>query len=156
MTALHRSGRTADALRVYGELRQRLGSEFGIEPSGQLRQLEQQLLAGESVPPSTPEPDSPDRTTGRWATCPTPLSSFVGRTDEIREICGLLSTTRLVSLLSFGGVGKTRLAIEVAAYLLDRYHDGVWFIDLVPITEAVLLPNTFIAGVGLPATVHRS
>ena len=43
MTALHRSGRTADALRAYGDLRMRLGSELGIEPSGQLRQLEQQL-----------------------------------------------------------------------------------------------------------------
>ena len=66
---------------------------------------------------------------------PTPLSSFVGRTDEIREICELLSTTRLVSLLSFGGVGKTRLAIEVAANLTDRFDDGVWFVDLVPLTD---------------------
>ena len=58
---------------------------------------------------------SSDRTPRRMGNLPTPLSSFVGRTDEIREICELLSTTRLVSLLSFGGVGKTRLAIEVAA-----------------------------------------
>ncbi len=67
----------------------------------------------------------------------------------------MLLTTRLVSLLSFGGVGKTRLAIEVAANLADRFVDGVWFVDLVPITEAILLPDTFIAGVGLPATGNR-
>ena len=155
MTALHRSGRTADALRAYGELRMRLAAEMGIEPSGQLRQLEQHLLAGEGGPPSTPTPDSSDPAPRRVGNLPTPLSSFVGRTDEIREICELLSTTRLVSLLSFGGVGKTRLAIEVAANLTDRFDDGVWFVDLVPITEAVLLANTFIAGVGLPATVNR-
>ena len=151
MTALHRSGRTADGLRVYGELRKRLSAELGIEPSGQLQQLELQLLAGESVPVSTPDHEfAPTVTAGRSGNLPTPLSSFVGRTDEIREISELLTSHRLVSLLSFGGVGKTRLAIEVAANLLDRYRDGVWFVDLVPITEAVLLPETFIAGLGLP------
>ena len=155
MTALHQSGRTVDALRAYGELRHRLGSELGIEPSGQLRQLEQQLLNGESGPPSTPTPDSSDAACGRVGNLPTPLSSFVGRTDEIREICELLSTTRLVSLLSFGGVGKTRLAIEVAANLTDRFDDGVWFVDLVPLNDGILLANAFIAGVGLPATVNR-
>ncbi len=55
MTALHRSGRTADGLRVYGELRKRLSAELGIEPSGQLQHLELQLLAGESAPVSTPD-----------------------------------------------------------------------------------------------------
>ena len=58
-------------------------------------------------------------------------------------------------MLSFGGVGKTRLAIEVAANLADRFVDGVWFVDLVPITDAMLAPDTFIAGVGLPATGNR-
>ncbi len=155
MTSLHRSGRTADALRAYGDLRIRLGSEMGIEPSGQLRQLEQQLLTGDDGPLSTSTPGSSDPALGRVGNLPTPLSSFVGRTEEIREICELLSTTRLVSLLSFGGVGKTRLAIEVAANLRDRFDDGAWFVDLVPITEAVLLGNTFIAGVGLPPTINR-
>ncbi len=155
MIALHGSGRTADALRVFGDLRRRLGSELGIEPSGQLRQLEQQLLVGESAMLSTSEPEPCAAAPGRVGNLPTPLSSFVGRTDEIREISELLSTTRLVSLLSFGGVGKTRLAIEVAANLTDRFVDGVWFVDLVPITEAILLPDTFIAGVGLPATGNR-
>jgi predicted ATPase/DNA-binding SARP family transcriptional activator len=150
MSALHRSGRTADGLRVYGDFRKRLGSELGIEPSGQLRRLEQQLLAGDRpLGSSDDHRSSRDTTVGRWGNLPTPLSSFVGRTDEIREISELLSDNRLVSLLSFGGVGKTRLAIEVASSLSDHFVDGVWFVDLVPIAESVLLPETFIAGVGL-------
>ena len=83
---------------------------------------------------------------------PTPLSSFVGRADEIGEIVGLLSTARLVTLTSFGGAGKTRLAIEVAARLRDRFTDGVWFVDLVPISDPVLLAETIIANVGISET----
>ncbi len=146
MTALERSGRTADALRVFGDLRRRLGSELGIEPSAQLRQLEQQLLSGEGTGEQGAVPAG---------NLPTPLSSFVGRQPEIDEISGLLSRARLVSLLSFGGVGKTRLAIEVAARLRGRFADGVWFVDLLRITDPVLLPETFIAGVGMPATAAR-
>ena len=146
MTALERAGRTADALRVYGDLRRQLGAELGIEPSGQLRQLEQRLLTGDAGG----EPDSP-----RIGNLPTPLSSFVGREDEITEITALLSSARLVSLASFGGVGKTRLAIEVAARLRGRFADGVWFVDLVPISDPVLLPETFVASVGIAATGAR-
>src|SRR6185503_14422880 len=86
---------------------------------------------------------------------PTPLSSFVGREEEIAEITALLSSARLVSLSSFGGAGKTRLAIEVATRLRDRFADGAWFVDLVPISDPVLLPETFVAGIGIPETGAR-
>ena len=100
-------------------------------------------------------PDASERTPRRAGNLPTPLSSFVGRTDEIREIGELLSTTRLVSLLSFGGVGKTRLAIEVAAHLSDQFDDGVWFVDLVPSPTASCWPTRSSPASGLPATVNR-
>ncbi len=146
MTALHRSGRTSDALRAYGDLRRRLGSELGIEPSGQLKQLEQQLLIGDGDRSVTvSNVGSPSGTRGNL---PSPLSSFIGRTDEIREISELLSTTRLVSLVSFGGVGKTRLAIEVASNLVDSFEDGVWFLDLVPIADERQLADEFIVATG--------
>jgi predicted ATPase/DNA-binding SARP family transcriptional activator len=139
MIALERSGRTADALRVFADLRRRLGAELGIEPSGQLRQLEQRLLLGDGAP----EPTAP-----RASNLPTPVSSFVGRADEITQIVDLLAGVRLVTLTSFGGAGKTRLAIEVAARLEDRFPDGLWFIDLVPISDPVLLAETFLDNIG--------
>ena len=61
---------------------------------------------------------------------PTRQTSFVGREMELRDIPALLSDRRLVTLCGPGGSGKTRLALQVAADVLDRYGDGVWFIDL--------------------------
>ncbi len=146
MVALDRAGRTTDALRVFGDLRRRLGSELGIEPSGELRQLEQRLLMGERG-------GEPARAMS--SNLPTPLSSFVGREQEIAEIVGLVSNARLVSLLSFGGVGKTRLAIEVGSRMIDTFANGVRFVDLLRITDPVLLPDALIDGVGIPGTAAR-
>ncbi len=151
MTALERSGRSADALRVFDELRRRLGSELGIEPSAQLRQLEQRILVGDAGAADVGD----EHVAGATGNLPTPLSSFVGRGDEIDEIVALMSTARLVTLTSFGGAGKTRLAIEVAGRLRDRFSDGVWFVDLVPISDPVLLAETIIASVGISQTGVR-
>src|SRR5436190_23855287 len=63
---------------------------------------------------------------------PAPLSSFIGREDEIAEVKALLGSSRLVTLTSVGGTGKTRLALQVAGELLEEYADGVWFVELAP------------------------
>ena len=148
MTALHRSGRTADALRSYGELRQRLSSELGIEPSRQLQLLEAQLLEGhDRTPPAADE--VPQRPLG----VPASMSSFVGRADEIARIGRLLSSTRLVTLCGFGGLGKTRLAQEVARSIQDRFANGVWYVDLAPIEDPAALADTIVSAGGL--TVPR-
>ncbi|HEY1295251.1 MAG TPA: LuxR C-terminal-related transcriptional regulator [Chloroflexota bacterium] len=74
---------------------------------------------------------------------PASLTSFVGRQTELRELCTLLSrgTERLVTLTGAGGVGKTRLALEVAAELQSRglFEDGVWLIELAPLREPLRL-----------------
>ncbi|HLY01474.1 MAG TPA: adenylate/guanylate cyclase domain-containing protein [Candidatus Cybelea sp.] len=67
---------------------------------------------------------------------PLQLSSFVGRDVEIAEIRELLSAYRLVTLTGAGGVGKTRAALHAAAGLADDYRDGVWFVDLAPVSSA--------------------
>src|SRR5206468_3714446 len=64
---------------------------------------------------------------------PLQVTSLVGREAELAELKRLLGTTRLLTLTGTGGCGKTRLALQAAAELLDVYPDGAWFADLAPI-----------------------
>ncbi|MFE7743021.1 ATP-binding protein, partial [Nocardia sp. NPDC057455] len=67
---------------------------------------------------------------------PTPLTSFIGRARERAELTQMLGKHRQVTAVGPGGVGKTRLALTVAAQIASEYPDGVWFVDLVPIAGA--------------------
>ena len=80
---------------------------------------------------------------------PTPLTSFVGREAQKAEIKALLGTSRLLTFLGFGGFGKTRLSQEVARETLPQYPDGVWFIDLAPITDPGLVAQTVASVLGI-------
>src|SRR5215216_3073848 len=73
---------------------------------------------------------------------PAPRSSFVGREQEIEEAKSELEVTRLITLTGAGGSGKTRLALEVARDLVEAYPDGVWLVELAPLSEEVLVPKT--------------
>lgn len=73
---------------------------------------------------------------------PVQLSSFVGREREMAEVKHLLAKTRLLTLTGAGGCGKTRLALQVAAELLGDYPDGVWLVDLAPLTDPALVPQS--------------
>ncbi|MGA8534541.1 MAG: adenylate/guanylate cyclase domain-containing protein [Candidatus Tumulicola sp.] len=73
---------------------------------------------------------------------PLQLSSFVGRETEIGAIAALIQQHRLVTLVGSGGVGKTRLSLQVAANLLDGSGDGVWFVELAPLAGGEYLPST--------------
>ena len=66
---------------------------------------------------------------------PASLSPFIGRTEEVREVVGLLETARLVTLTGAGGSGKTRLALQVAAEVLDGSGEGVWLVELAPVND---------------------
>ena len=72
---------------------------------------------------------------------PQQVTSFIGREREQTEIKRLLDGTRLLTLLGMGGLGKTRLSLQIGADILDKYPDGVWFVDLAPIKDASLVPN---------------
>ncbi len=67
------------------------------------------------------------------------MTSFRGRERELHDVKALLSRVRLVTLLGMGGLGKTRLSLQVAAELMPQYPDGVWFIDLAPIRDPGLV-----------------
>jgi len=66
-------------------------------------------------------------------------TSFVGRERELDEVKALLGAARLITLLGMGGLGKTRLSLQVAAEVMPQYPDGAWFIDLTPIRDAALV-----------------
>lgn len=80
---------------------------------------------------------------------PAQLTSFVGRSREVDEVKGLIEKTRFLTLTGPPGTGKTRLALQVAAGLIYHYPDGVYFIDLAPLNDALLLPNTIASVLGV-------
>ena len=73
---------------------------------------------------------------------PGTLTSFVGREREIAEITALIDKHRLVTLVGSGGIGKTRVSLQIAANLLDGSGDGVWFIELAPLSGGEYIPTT--------------
>lgn len=87
---------------------------------------------------------------------PTQLTSFVGRDSEMGDVRTILAQNRLVTLTGAGGVGKTRLAVEVAASVADDYTDGLCYVDLAPITDPDLVPVTAVRALGLPDQPGRS
>jgi predicted ATPase/class 3 adenylate cyclase len=80
---------------------------------------------------------------------PRVMTSFVGRTDEIAELVSLVERHRLVTLVGSGGIGKTRTSLQIAATLLDRFSDGVWFIELASLASGDLIASTIARALGL-------
>jgi predicted ATPase len=87
---------------------------------------------------------------------PSQFTSFVGRGPQLAEVRKLLTESRLVTFTGAGGVGKTRLAVQVANQLADENADGVWYVDLAPITDPDLVPVTAARALGLPDHPGRS
>ncbi len=135
MLALYRSGRQDAALAAFGEVRRLLGEELGVEPSGQLNRLEQAIL--DQDPDLEAESDASaggiapvaPRQLASAEKLPVQLTSFVGRGNDLEALEDLAGEQRLVTLTGPGGIGKTRLAIELASALRDAHPDGVWFVD---------------------------
>jgi predicted ATPase/class 3 adenylate cyclase len=86
---------------------------------------------------------------------PRQLTSFVGRDRELAELTRLLQEEPLVTLAGPGGIGKTRLALQTGAALLERFRDGVWFAEFAPISESAVVPNLIAAAVGVQESVHE-
>jgi predicted ATPase len=87
---------------------------------------------------------------------PVQLSSFVGRDQELEELSKLLRGSRLVTLTGVGGSGKTRLAMQAAAALTSEFADGVWLIDLAPVSEPELVVQQMAAVFGIREQANRS
>ncbi len=80
---------------------------------------------------------------------PIQLTSFIGREKEIAEIKNLMEHNRLVTLTGSGGVGKTRHSLQVGAELLDVFTDGVWLVELAPVSDSELVPHAVATVLGV-------
>jgi predicted ATPase/DNA-binding SARP family transcriptional activator len=137
MDALAAQGRQAEALARYEQVRETLADVLGTDPGTALKERHLRLL-------HTPADDT---TKTRPTTLPAPLTSFIGRDDDLTRTNTLLTTGRLVTVLGPGGAGKTRLAVEAARR--QEYRDGVWLIDLASVTEPAKVGAALLAAIGL-------
>jgi len=86
---------------------------------------------------------------------PQPLTSFVGREREVEDVVRLVAKSRLVTLTGVGGIGKTRLSLQVAARLMDDFPDGVWLVELASLADARLVPEAVASVVGVKEEAGR-
>ena len=84
------------------------------------------------------------------------VTSFIGRESEVAEVQAAVKAHRLMTLTGVGGVGKTRLALEVAARLSDEFPDGVWFFDLAAVADPAAVPDAVAAVLGITQQPGKS
>ncbi|MFD7629379.1 BTAD domain-containing putative transcriptional regulator [Streptomyces sp. NPDC059851] len=181
MRALVAAGRPAEALTAYGRAREALAEELGVDPSPELAALHTAVLRGEvrvpapaaaPTPPPSRDPQPPRAAHAAQArqapqaspaSAPTagsavptnlraPLAAFVGRDEDVARVGELIVGHRLTTLTGPGGAGKTRLSVQTARPLLDRFPDGIWQVELGPLAAESAeddVPLAVLAALGL-------
>ena len=158
MRALYRADRQADALAVYADARAQLATQLGVDPSPQLEQVYLGVLRRslpETRSPASVSPPVSGDPAGSGAATPAstlrvPLTSLVGRDDLVTQVEALVGENRLVTLTGPGGVGKTRLAAEVAGRVAARARPGgVWLVELAPLSDPGDVPYAALTAVGI-------
>lgn len=144
MRAHYRAGRQADALAAYEEGRAYLDDALGLEPSPQLRELQRRILNHD---PSLA--DGAGRSTPALPAAPTPL---VGRERDVESLLELVSRddVRLLTVAGAGGIGKSRLALELARRSSERFTDGVVLVELTQIRDERHVASLLGEAVGAP------
>jgi len=136
--ALAATGRQADALRAYRDIRERLREELGVDPGPDLTEVGERLLSGDLLTaPARPEPAAPAPVAAVPAQLPSDLPTFAGRDRELAVLAALLpardeqSATLLIGAVGgMAGIGKTTLAVHLAHQVADRYPDGQLYVNL--------------------------
>ncbi len=158
MEALARQGDNAAAILVYRELRLLLRQELNLDPDPETTALYNRLRAEAetkaSSKPATIRPAPVEAPPVRRL--PRPLTEFVGRRREVQSLRDLLDQRRLITLTGPGGIGKTRLALQVAAEIAERLAEGVVFVDLAPLEDPALVVQATAAAIGAKELMGQS
>ena len=164
-----RLGRREAALRQYQLCGDALKRELSTSPEAETSQLYQEILRSRSSRPdraTVAAPAGEDPAPGPTAdllsaavaalpevpsptNLPAPTSELIGREAALAEVAELLGVHRLVTLIGAGGIGKTRLGLEVARRLLPDFADGVWVAELAPLSDPGLVPVTVAVALGV-------
>jgi predicted ATPase/DNA-binding SARP family transcriptional activator/DNA-binding CsgD family transcriptional regulator len=146
------SGNQAEALRQYERLEEALSRELGVRPNASSRALREEIFSNAFSLKGSKNRAIPlvDSSSVDRHNLPATRSSFVGRETELRKVKRDLAMTRLLTLTGAGGCGKTRLAIEVARSLVGAYPDGIWFVELAPLSEGRLVAQAVALALGVP------
>ena len=147
MRLLARSGRRAAALAQYERCRRILAQELGVEPTAETVALAERIRAGTLGMPTPPLPAA--------------ATLFIGRERELGEVAALLARTdcRLLTVTGLGGVGKSRLALELAWRIAPRFADGVGYVALEALSSPEQLPGAIVRALdirqaGMPAPLE--
>ncbi|ORV84172.1 BTAD domain-containing putative transcriptional regulator [Mycolicibacterium iranicum] len=150
MLAQSRSGRQADALDTYRRMRDRLVDELGVDPSPMLREVHRQILDADAAPPrAVPPPKAVAHHVRPSSNLPRRPTSFIGRADDMAAVTAAVLDGPLITLTGVGGVGKTRLALEVAERARGHFADGASVCELAPVADGATLGQTVAAVLGL-------
>ena len=135
-----------------------LPSPIGLTDLGRhrLRDLSRPEVVFQVQHPDLPADFPPLRTLDAFpGNLPTERTPLIGRSSELARLTGLLERHRLVTITGVGGVGKTRLALQLGADVLDRFPDGAWLVALASIRDQGLVPSTVAAALGVPERPPR-
>lgn len=140
-------GDRSAALKSYEECAFQLQEILGVQPAEDTNTLYEQVKRSPSggLPPSHVK-----------SNLPVSLTSFIGREQELKTLHDIFKKTRLLTLTGVGGCGKTRLAIELAAQMAERFADGIWWIGLASIQDEKLLAQTVKKILGIPDRQNAS
>jgi predicted ATPase/DNA-binding SARP family transcriptional activator/DNA-binding CsgD family transcriptional regulator len=142
------SGERRRAIAQYEQLEKTLSEGLDAEPGAASRRLHEEILAdryrSRSESRASKEPAGSSQ-----HNLPNPRTSFVGREREMIGVKRSLAMTGVLTLTGAGGCGKTRLALEVARDLVGAYPDGVWLVELAPLSDPALVPQAVAAALGV-------
>jgi predicted ATPase/class 3 adenylate cyclase/Tfp pilus assembly protein PilF len=144
---------------AYNQLTEKENSEITFRDLGErkLKDLIQPVKIYQLISKEFPS-DFPPLITldARPNNLPVQLTSFIGRKNEIEKVKELLKNTHLLTLTGPGGAGKTRLSLQVGADVIDDFANGVWFVELAPIIDAVLLPQEISKELGIKEETKKT